>query len=229
MTRLCELALGLNARLLVGTRGAGVLGSHLEMRLFMGEVMSPISLLTPYVSQVTLAFFHDSGWYRVPDPAAKAATADTQAASRKEGFWGWQQGCEFATETCLAPVTELGELPVSTGSPPHFCSKPNDIGCTFDRRSLGRCMMQPMVASALTGAPLYPEYSYFKGTDYPNYGGAVAEADFCPFYVPVLSCETGAALLANDATASDAQAKGQIFGASSLCLTSTLNNDDSGG
>ena len=30
----------------------GVLGSHWEMRLFLGEFMSPIALLTPYVSQV---------------------------------------------------------------------------------------------------------------------------------------------------------------------------------
>lgn len=126
-------------------------------------MLSEIPLSSAFLcSQVTLAFFHDSGWYRVPDPAGKAATASANAASqRKQGFWGWQQGCEFAEETCLAPVTELGSLPVSTGSPPHFCTTPDDIGCTFDRRSLGRCMMQPML-STVTGAPLHPEYAYFR-------------------------------------------------------------------
>jgi phosphohistidine phosphatase SixA len=55
----------------------------------------------------------------------------------------------------------------------------------------------------------------------------VEEADYCPFYVPIMSCED-AALGAQLTNTSHAESRGQVFGARSLCLTSTLNNDDSG-
>jgi hypothetical protein len=49
-------------------------GSHWEMRLFAGEVMAPILLFDDmFVSEATLGFFEDSGWYRPNYDVADAA------------------------------------------------------------------------------------------------------------------------------------------------------------
>jgi len=50
--------------------------------------------------------------------------------------WGFQQGCAFALDYCVAPKAN----PVSTGAPAHFCADisapvpaPTASECTLDR------------------------------------------------------------------------------------------------
>eukprot|EP00854_Cymbomonas_tetramitiformis_P003386 gene3386-4262_t len=91
-------------------------------------------------------------------------------------------GCGFATEKCLEAVTELGKLPASQGTPPHFCNEDGQVGCTYDYKAVGKCAMSTMPLG-VEGKPLYPEYAYFAGTETPLAAGAVSTADFCPFMV----------------------------------------------
>ncbi|KAK3238515.1 hypothetical protein CYMTET_51476, partial [Cymbomonas tetramitiformis] len=201
------------------TSAGRLLGSHWEMRLFNGEVMNPAFFVTPFISEVTLAFFEDSGWYQVRDYTL-ADTADAVGASEPIAYWGWQQGCGFATEKCLEAVTELGKLPASQGTPPHFCNEDGQVGCTYDYKAVGKCAMSTMPLG-VEGKPLYPEYAYFAGTETPLAAGAVSTADFCPFMVPQTPCS------AENATGAAGGGRGESFGASSRCIISSLDSSAS--
>lgn len=69
-----------------------------------------------------LAVFEDSGWYK-PDMSA----ADPVV---KGVHWGYKQGCNFATGKCLDDDTPVSKV---------FCSDPNAISCSLDRKSVKSC------------------------------------------------------------------------------------------
>lgn len=74
-------------------------GSHWESRLFAGELMSPILLFDRvFVSEETLAFFGDSGWYQPNFGALREVNPGLVWR------WGEQQGCAFALSKCLSPT-----------------------------------------------------------------------------------------------------------------------------
>ena len=205
-------------------------GSHWESRLYADELMSPVLVFGDVgVSAETLAFFDDSGWYRAEYAALSAVNA------RKAVSWGEGQGCEFATESCLAPLSRQAARPQTSdgsaagvaartaasvkalGAPEHYCSTPRKRGCTFDARALGTCVMAPM-SSTVAGA--YPHFQYFWHTEQPLQAGALERMDYCPIYFPTESCAR--APLAPGLT-SPAQDAGEVRGADARCVLSTLS------
>ncbi|KAL4116587.1 hypothetical protein PRIC2_012039 [Phytophthora ramorum] len=70
----------------IESQDGGCLGSHWEERLFEPEYMTPVDSYRNVFSALTLAFFADSGWYRV-----NASTSEIMHFGRKKG-------CAFAKD-----------------------------------------------------------------------------------------------------------------------------------
>ena len=63
--------------------------SHWDQRLFMNDLMAPVSSHTAVYSALSLAALEDSGWYR-------ANYTYTEPL-----LWGRGQGCDFVQQPCL--------------------------------------------------------------------------------------------------------------------------------
>jgi len=85
------------------------LGDHWNRRLFRTDLLNPIVDDVPFslfLSSLTLAYFADSGWYKVnSDRIAPAST------------WGRNSGCEFVQKKCI----NSNGL-VSASNNPFFCN-----------------------------------------------------------------------------------------------------------
>jgi hypothetical protein len=69
------------------------IGDHWERRLFRTDLMNPIVddvAYSLYISSLTLAYFADSGWYKV----------DTRRIA-PASIWGRNAGCNFVNQKCL--------------------------------------------------------------------------------------------------------------------------------
>lgn len=69
------------------------LGDHWERRLFRTDILNPIVDDVPYslyISSLTLAYFADSGWYKV----------DTHRIA-PSSIWGRNAGCNFVNQKCV--------------------------------------------------------------------------------------------------------------------------------
>lgn len=77
-----------------GVLSAGeCIGDHWERRLFRTDLLNPIVDDVPYslyISSLTLAYFADSGWYKV----------DTRRIA-PASIWGRNAGCNFLNQKCL--------------------------------------------------------------------------------------------------------------------------------
>ena len=137
------------------------IGDHWERRLFKNDIMNPIidpTLPSTLISPLTLAYFIDSGWYKV-DPS-RAYAGDT---------WGRGAGCQFVNDPCVSGGR------VAIANEKFFCSRhegQND-GCTADLLSKAACPMTEYSSS------LPVEYQYFPLT---NVGGFDAHLDYCPVF-----------------------------------------------
>jgi len=107
------------------------------------------------ISNITLAYFEDSGWY----------TPDYSFGEKL--IWGNGLGCNFATDRCSTWGVDLN-LPTS-----YYCNTKADVGCTFDRKSIGQCNYNTALSPAITN----PYYNYFNSTMI----GGDPVADYCPF------------------------------------------------
>lgn len=178
-------------------------GSHWEQRVFNGEVMTPFSTHTSFVSSVTLATLEDSGWYVANYSAAAMYTQGVDFAYR--------QGCALARDNkCLTP----GNPPVTnSGSRPHYCTVNGAVDCTFDNRAVGKCY-----AGAFSG-PLPSNMQYW--TNNATYGATnPIQTDFCPIVKAFDNrrCGIPSLLPVN----SDVFA--YYYGDNSMCLRSTLHD-----
>ncbi|KAE9094676.1 hypothetical protein PF010_g17007 [Phytophthora fragariae] len=141
----------------VESQDGGCLGSHWEERLFEPEYMTPVDSFRNVFSALTLAFFADSGWYRV-----NASTSEVMHFGRKKG-------CSFATKKCVNPSTEL---PIAAD---HFCTSSAFQGCSVDATSRSVCSLSTKDQN------ISAEYQYFPSN--PRKGGVNIFADFCPLNV----------------------------------------------
>ncbi|KAL4165609.1 hypothetical protein KRP22_014319 [Phytophthora ramorum] len=141
----------------IESQDGGCLGSHWEERLFEPEYMTPVDSYRNVFSALTLAFFADSGWYRV-----NASTSEIMHFGRKKG-------CAFAKDKCVDVATQA---PLDAD---HFCTTSAFQGCSVDATSRSICNL---AAANLT---IPAEYQYFPSN--PNKGGANRFADFCPLNV----------------------------------------------
>jgi hypothetical protein len=142
------------------------ISDHWERRLFKFDIMNPIiddgsvSSL-PRISALTLAYFVDSGWYRVD--LSRIGEPDS---------WGRGAGCDFVNRQC---INEDGSL--SWTNSHYFCNdNSGDSICAKDMSGKGRCSL-----STYEYLPL--EFNYF-GYENGFIAGNDAYLDYCPTVEP---------------------------------------------
>ncbi|KAL3805475.1 hypothetical protein ACHAW5_007147 [Stephanodiscus triporus] len=182
------------SRSLVATSPGECIGDHWSRRLFRTDLMNAIVDDVPYslyISSLTLAYFADTGWYKVD--ADRIAPAS---------IWGRNAGCDFVDQQCISSNGH-----VTAGNNPFFCdnfleesSSPEEDkeeggwdgkeeneeeameihGCSLDSSRKAVCSLVEY-DSAL---PI--EFNYFEGDKELNhtrfYGGSDPTLDFCPVF-----------------------------------------------
>lgn len=142
------------------TQGFECISDHWERRLFKRDLMNPIIdsvTSSTHISPLTLAYFKDSGWYKV-----------NVTRSAEPDLWGRASGCEFVEENCLEADKEIPTFNE------YFCTESRSRGCTDDMRGKARCRVGEYF-------DLIPEeYRYFN--ENPYIGGIDPYLDFCPVY-----------------------------------------------
>eukprot|EP00559_Dactyliosolen_fragilissimus_P004535 CAMPEP_0184855368 /NCGR_PEP_ID=MMETSP0580-20130426/643_1 /TAXON_ID=1118495 /ORGANISM="Dactyliosolen fragilissimus" /LENGTH=992 /DNA_ID=CAMNT_0027349869 /DNA_START=1325 /DNA_END=4300 /DNA_ORIENTATION=- len=151
------------------------ISDHWSRRLFKADLMNPIISDVPHTSRIsplTLAFFLDSGWYKINVEQSLIANE-----------WGRGAGCEFAQNKC---ITHNGQVTAKNSQ--FFCnsllstSSEESIeeihGCTSDLKRKAVCSMSEFNSNL----PL--EHQYFSNDKNlgPRFGGSDVSLDYCPFF-----------------------------------------------
>lgn len=98
--------------------GVGSDDSHWAQEYFSQEIMSPVQGLNVIISNFTLAFFNNTGWYRM-NYNNKSSLMN----------WGKKKGCSFIYSQCYGQKGIFGE----------YCSVLSEKGCTPDNRFISLC------------------------------------------------------------------------------------------
>jgi len=148
------------------------------------------------VSNLTLALFEDTGWYKVNYENAQTL------------MWGKNRGCEFLNTSCLLKIDKSKDKPIYfrnnnlkqkegfnfekyinmkkqsnyRSSFPEFCTNFNEDVCSLNKKFRGTCFVSNF------SSPLPKDYQYF---DDPNVGGVGEIGDYCPYPVEWISILTG--------------------------------------
>ena len=174
----------------------GSLGSHWEARYMLGDYMISTDYIENTISDITLAFFEDTGLYKV--------NYYTGGLFR----FGKNQGCTFLKEDCIRNNATL--------FPNEFCTEPEGYFCGSSHISRGDCYVFSY------DYPLDGRFRYYND----KYMGGFEPADYCPvsfnFYVQELeeqynypfNCNHGAGLY---------ESIGEIIGSNSVCFESSLD------
>ena len=177
-------------------------GSHFEQRTLNQELMTPISDENSVVSQFTLAYFEDTGWY-TPD-YSKAETF----------YFGKEMGCNFLTEPCVSGVSGAGGSVAAVGSNKgYFCTDATSMSCTADKTSKAHCNLIDW------SADLPVPFQYFS-PDNKRAGGALAEMDYCPYYEAYSNGDCSK--VANAKSDSSKNYYGEIYSLGSKCITANI-------
>ena len=175
--------------------GEGSAGSHWETQYMLGDYMISTDYSDFVLSDITLALFEDSGFYKV------------NYYSGGLFKFGKNKGCDFLNKKCIDNGILLSEE--------EFCNVPRYPICSGSKTFKGVCGIYDY---SVTDEVIPPEYQYF---DNPNYGGYLA-ANFCPVsaiqdsetnYFPD-SCKVGTSTLHSDF--------GEKMGDNSFCFVSSL-------
>ena len=174
------------------------ISDHWERRLFKSDIMNPIvdsvSSLS-HISPLTLAYFMDSGWYKVD--ISRAAEPD---------IWGRAAGCDFVNKQC---ISDEGEVSLTNSQ--FFCSSSligKIDGCADDMMGKASCSVVEYSDELAT------EYQYF---DNPLIGGQDADLDFCP------SFDTSRERDLCDSA--DSKGKMEEFGETARCLSGRIGSN----
>ena len=172
--------------------GEGSAGSHWESRYMLGDYMVSTDYIDNVISDITLALFEDSGFYKV----------DYYSGGLFK--FGKNMGCSFFDKKCI----ENGE----TEFKKEFCTNPNGYFCSRSRAFKGSCLIMNHQET------IPKRYRYFSNSHY----GGFRPANYCPVsnieesdsdYFPS-SCYLGSSNLNSD--------YGESFSASSFCFISSL-------
>lgn len=155
--------------------GVSCIGDHWQRRLFRADLMNPVVDDVPFslrISPLTLAYFADSGWYKVN---LSRSTFGTE--------WGRAAGCGFVDRTCVTPDGGVAE-----SNAQFFC---NDVllsmegeaiqeihGCTSDLERKAVCSIVEY------NSPLPPEFQYFANVEGLGraFGGIHPDLEYCPVF-----------------------------------------------
>jgi len=130
--------------------GEGTKNSHWESRVMLGDFMIGESYGDNVISEITLALFEDSGWYKV--------NYYTGGLFR----YGKNKGCDFVQKKCINSE--------KSSFPNEFCTTPDAPMCFGSNLSRGICNL-----SKINGTIPLP-YSYFSNETLGGY----ELADYCP-------------------------------------------------
>ena len=176
--------------------GQGSAGSHWETRYMLGDYMIATDYPEIVISDITLAVFEDSGFYKV--------NYYTGGLFR----FGKGEGCDFLNQKCVSNgVTSFSN---------EFCVKSQEPFCTSGHLAKGHCYIAKYNDITLE--------SYNQYFSEENIGG-YPPADYCPIsfdnlydktnYYFVTNCKVGK----QNTIHSD---YGEKFGRNSICVESSL-------
>eukprot|EP00434_Breviolum_minutum_P031604 symbB.v1.2.027944.t1/scaffold2901.1/size67644/3 len=120
--------------------------------------------------------------------------------------WGYKQGCNFATGKCLDNDTPVSKV---------FCSDPNAISCSLDRKSVKSCE----IGSAYASLPAV--YSYTS----TNRLGGSPEMDYCPHFAIGLTNRVCTNTTSITSPYTNVNFMREVFSSQSRCFLSTLHAD----
>jgi leishmanolysin len=177
--------------------GTGTAGSHWEARVMLSDLMIGVTYDEAVLSEITLAFFEDSGWYK------------TNKYTGGLFRYGKNEGCGFLNQKCSKDGTSDYQN--------EFCSNgAYSSVCTAGHLSRAICYIKEMQTN------LDVNYRYFSD---PRTGGYEL-ADYCPVaavptntsnYYPY-SCTSGLSRYPDDLQ--------EVISAESLCFMSTLIDEN---
>ena len=175
--------------------GQGSAGSHWETRYMLGDYMIATDYPEIVISDITLAVFEDSGFYKV--------NYYTGGLFR----FGKGEGCNFFQKHC---ITDGGTLFAN-----EFCINSQEPFCTSGHLNKGNCYIVKY------NSDLESQYQYFSDKRIGGY----APADYCPIsfdnlydktnYYFATNCKVGK----KNTIHSD---YGEKFGENSICVESSL-------
>ena len=177
--------------------GKGSAGSHWEARYMLGDYMISTDYPEVVISDITLAFFEDTGLYKV--------NYYTGGLFR----FGKNKGCSFLNEPC---VYNSGK---NTLFPNEFCTDPQAYFCGSSHISRGECFIVEYYDE------IEERFSHY--TD--KYEGGFEAADYCPVsyiyynknleksYYYHYNCKYGHNTF---------EELGEVIGKNSLCFESSL-------
>jgi hypothetical protein len=145
----------LNGLELESDGGGGSAGVHWEKRIMYNDFMTADSYVYDITyTDITLALFADSGWYKVSYRYSNPIT------------WGHLAGCEFLSEKCVSNAKPLTR---------DFCVKDSELSCDYLGVRIGHCDIDEYESE------LPKPYQYFSS---PYIGGNDYFLDFCPTVKP---------------------------------------------
>ena len=174
--------------------GIGSSGSHWEARYMLGDYMISTFYMDTILSDISLALFEDSGFYKV------------EYYSGGLFKFGKNKGCDFLNKKCLLDEKTLFNE--------EFCDSQYQPMCTSSRTAKGQCLIYDYKSMEIPS-----KYQYFSN---PNHGG-FQPANFCPVtavttllkekdYYPT-SCNSGTIF---------SNINGEEIGENSFCFISSL-------
>ena len=131
--------------------GSGSAGSHWEARYMLGDYMVSSNYFENTISDITLALFEDSGWYKV--------NYYTGGLFR----FGKDEGCDFFEKKCIEDEESL--------FPNEFCTKKKEPKCTNGHLGMGECYIIEYEDNVIP-----PKNQYFDN----EYLGGIFNTEYCP-------------------------------------------------
>ena len=131
--------------------GEGSAGSHWESRYMLGDFMVSNNYLENVISDITLALFEDSGWYKV--------NYYTGGLFR----FGKNEGCSFFERKCIEDKKSV--------FPKEFCDKKMEPRCLNSHLGMGECYIQEYEKGEIPS-----KYQYFNDEK----KGGLFNVEFCP-------------------------------------------------
>ena len=177
--------------------GSGSANSHWEARYMLGDYMVSSHYSENVISDITLALFEDSGWYKV--------NYYTGGLFR----FGKNEGCQFFEKKCIIDEKSV--------FPNEFCHKKKEPKCLNSHLGTGLCYIGLYNKNEIPS-----KYRYFSD----GKKGGLYNAEFCPVadlytkdnYIPSYfenSCRYGDSLNLFEHF-------GENIGNNSICLESSL-------
>jgi len=176
--------------------GVGTMSAHWEMRTMFGEYMIGETYEESVISEITLALFEDSGWYKV--------NYYTGGLFRT----GKYKGCDFLLSKCI--INEKSNFPST------FCTESGASMCTPSRMGKGICNL----FDNNTGTTVPTPYQYFSSGKI-----GTVKADYCPISINIFSATAYYGDVCYEGISTLPASLNETIGADSACFYSSIKDN----